>query len=344
MVATLGTIEYATGKIFGTGVLEASSGWLAKSLMGAGGANFESPLKQVLKDSSSMLVGTPAQWLASLPPEAIIIGGSALGVVNYVQAGLRKGWGLAGDMAPMGIQIPGFLQGPIRYGVPLLTRLGLPAGAAFAIAKGLQAYGPGLAEAAVGGALMIGALIVTSKAAKALMTGAAKKLVSNALGKSHLAAMGAGTLATGMVQSSSVTTSLAVPLAAIGVVTLPAVYALTLGANVGTTFTALMSAMAVTGVAAVPSLQVALVHTLFNLTGAVVGSIKQVKNSIVAISSYVAELAAQNRGWALLYGAIFVGWAAGTVGLGRMWGAGKKTPPPPPEDAEPADAQADATH
>jgi len=67
-----------------------------------------------------------------------------------------------------------------------------------------------------------------------------------------------------VVQSSSITTSALTPLVGIGVIRLEQMYPLTLGANVGTTMTALMAAMVTEGTNA---LQVALAHLFFNLTG-----------------------------------------------------------------------------
>ncbi len=66
------------------------------------------------------------------------------------------------------------------------------------------------------------------------------------------------------VQSSSITTSILVPLVASGVLTLRNAYPITLGANVGTTVTALIASLAVDLQA---GLVVALTHTLFNLSG-----------------------------------------------------------------------------
>ena len=70
------------------------------------------------------------------------------------------------------------------------------------------------------------------------------------------------------VQSSSITTSLAVPLVAGGLFTLDKVYPFLLGANIGTTITALIGALSLAGSAhAQEALSVALVHLCFNLTG-----------------------------------------------------------------------------
>jgi solute carrier family 34 (sodium-dependent phosphate cotransporter) len=59
-----------------------------------------------------------------------------------------------------------------------------------------------------------------------------------------IVAMVLGMVITMSVQSSSITTSILVPLAAAGVLSLRNAYPVTLGANVGTTITALLAAMA----------------------------------------------------------------------------------------------------
>ncbi len=73
-----------------------------------------------------------------------------------------------------------------------------------------------------------------------------------------------GLLLTALVQSSSVTTSLAVPFAAAGLLTLEQVFPYTLGANVGTTLTAIMAALITKDPNAIT---VSFSHLFFNLYG-----------------------------------------------------------------------------
>ena len=73
-----------------------------------------------------------------------------------------------------------------------------------------------------------------------------------------------GLLLTAMVQSSSITTSLIVPMAAAGVLTLKQVFPYTLGSNVGTTVTAILAALVTGNLAAIT---VAFSHLLFNISG-----------------------------------------------------------------------------
>ena len=77
---------------------------------------------------------------------------------------------------------------------------------------------------------------------------------------------GWGTLITAAIQSSSITTSLIVPLVASGRVTLKRSFPFILGANIGTTITALIAAFSQSEAA----ISLAFVHLLFNLIGVLV--------------------------------------------------------------------------
>jgi sodium-dependent phosphate cotransporter len=107
------------------------------------------------------------------------------------------------------------------------------------------------------------------KILKVIMVGKAKEILHNAVGRGPVSGVISGTLITVLVQSSSTTTSLIVPLAGSGVFSLRQVYPFTLGANIGTTITALLAATAVTGVNAVFALQIALIHFLYNVIGVI---------------------------------------------------------------------------
>ncbi|XP_051946700.1 sodium-dependent phosphate transport protein 2B-like isoform X2 [Xyrauchen texanus] len=80
-------------------------------------------------------------------------------------------------------------------------------------------------------------------------------------------AMLVGAGMTFIVQSSSVFTSAITPLVGIGVISIERAYPLTLGSNIGTTTTAILAAMASPGETLANSLQVALCHFFFNISG-----------------------------------------------------------------------------
>ncbi|MEM6518993.1 MAG: Na/Pi symporter [Cyanobacteria bacterium P01_C01_bin.70] len=122
--------------------------------------------------------------------------------------------------------------------------------------------------------LGIGCIFLTitfiGKLLKVLMVGRAKDILHTAIGRGPIASILAGTLITILVQSSSTTTSLMVPLAGAGVFGLAQIYPFTLGANIGTCITALLAATAVSGTEAVPALEIAMVHLLYNTLGVVI--------------------------------------------------------------------------
>ncbi len=105
---------------------------------------------------------------------------------------------------------------------------------------------------------------------KVLMVGRAKQVLHAAIGRSPITGIASGTAVTVMVQSSSTSTALAVPLAGSGAFTLKQIYPYTLGTNIGTTVTALISAFAFTGPEATIALTAAYVHLLFNVLAVVV--------------------------------------------------------------------------
>jgi solute carrier family 34 (sodium-dependent phosphate cotransporter) len=85
--------------------------------------------------------------------------------------------------------------------------------------------------------------------------------------KTTFRALTLGILLTAVVQSSSITTSIIVPLIGAGVLTLRQVFPYTLGANLGTTVTAIMAALVTSNEAA---LAVAFAHLAFNICGIVI--------------------------------------------------------------------------
>ncbi|XP_063778113.1 sodium-dependent phosphate transport protein 2B isoform X2 [Pseudophryne corroboree] len=80
-------------------------------------------------------------------------------------------------------------------------------------------------------------------------------------------AMLVGAGMTFIVQSSSVFTSAMTPLIGIGVISIERAYPLTLGSNIGTTTTALLAALASPGDTLQNSVQIALCHFFFNISG-----------------------------------------------------------------------------
>lgn len=108
-----------------------------------------------------------------------------------------------------------------------------------------------------------------------------------------------GLLVTVMVQSSSITTSILVPLLGAGVLTLANAFPITLGANVGTTMTALLASLAVASPA---GLVIALVHTLFNIAGIVlIYPIPAIRRLPLSTAVWLAARAVDHRSLIMAY-------------------------------------------
>ncbi len=76
-----------------------------------------------------------------------------------------------------------------------------------------------------------------------------------------------GAILTAIVQSSSVTTSLVVPLVGAGILDIEKIFPFTLGANIGTTITAILASLMTGSIVAV---QTAFAHLTFNILGIVI--------------------------------------------------------------------------
>ena len=106
--------------------------------------------------------------------------------------------------------------------------------------------------------------------------------------------MSVGVLITMAVQSSSITTSILIPLVASGLLLVQNAYPITLGANIGTTVTALLAAFAA---GTVDGLTIALVHLLFNLLGILIlYPIPKIRVMPIRLAGWLAGIAA-NRKW-----------------------------------------------
>jgi sodium-dependent phosphate cotransporter len=97
-----------------------------------------------------------------------------------------------------------------------------------------------------------------------MLLGTSTRIIYKATNINGYVAMIVGAAITMLVQSSSITTSSLTPLVGMGVLRVEQMYPLTLGANVGTTVTAILAALVSDGTDA---LQVALAHLFFNFTG-----------------------------------------------------------------------------
>ena len=109
---------------------------------------------------------------------------------------------------------------------------------------------------------MFAALGLLIKTIRSLVVDKLEVIINKYLFKNDVMGMTWGMVMTFVVQSSSVTTSLIVPLAGAGVVSLRRIFPYTMGANIGTTGTALLAALATGNPVAVTA---AFAHLVFNI-------------------------------------------------------------------------------
>ena len=195
-------------------------------------------------------------------------------------------------------------MGGVDYDSPLKGALSAGVAPLHWLAEALVESGPSRgAFIAIGSALMIvAALVFLVRVMRAAMQSQIESNVTLFLGRHAVLAILFGAVATVMVQSSSITTSLLVPLAGAGLITLNQAFPVTLGANVGTTVTALLASMAVSGANAQAGIIIALVHFLFNVTGIVmIYPIPAVREIPLGLARWFAGVARQSRGWVVVY-------------------------------------------
>ena len=149
---------------------------------------------------------------------------------------------------------------------------------------------------------IFGSIFYLSKTLKFLLIGKARKILHQAIGTHPIISILAGTGITCLIQSSSATTSLMIPLAGNGVFTLEQIYPFTLGANIGTCLTGLIAATAFTGNALLPGLEIALVHLLYNFLGVVmIYSLPILREMPLRGARFLAEMATRYQLAALAY-------------------------------------------
>merc|ERR1712117_540918 len=110
-----------------------------------------------------------------------------------------------------------------------------------------------------------------------------------------------GALVTFLVQSSSVFTSTLTPLGGTGLIELHRAYPLTLGSNIGTTTTRILAALAADGDKLRDSLQIALCHTFFNISGILLFYVVPFMRWPIPIAKVMGKTVARYRWFAIFY-------------------------------------------
>lgn len=142
------------------------------------------------------------------------------------------------------------------------------------------------------GVIIIAALGFIVKIMRTIIESHKGELINNVLSKNAYGSILFGIIITISVQSSSITTSLLIPMAGSGLLSLNSIYPITIGANIGTTATALIAAL--TGNAA--GLSIALVHLFFNLIGTMIFfPIKTMRKIPIRMAEMLAESIERSR-------------------------------------------------
>lgn len=148
-------------------------------------------------------------------------------------------------------------------------------------------------------ALLIIAMFGIVKIMKSLIMNTAESMLDSVIGKHGIYGIILGMILTILVQSSSITTSLLVPLMAAGVLNLETAFSITIGANIGTTSTAMLASFATGNVSAIT---IAFVHFFFNFLGTlIIYPIKAIRRIPLMLARALGELAYIKRRYAVMY-------------------------------------------
>jgi solute carrier family 34 (sodium-dependent phosphate cotransporter) len=163
----------------------------------------------------------------------------------------------------------GWLPDPARFNFVRAATRPVEDGVIKATSHLSSTLGP-LFTVVIGAGLILVAVHFLGKLLKLLMVGKARDILTKAVGGNAYLAMASGIGVTVVTQSSTITNSVLVPFAGAGILTPAQVYPVTVGANLGTTFTVVFAAFAVVGQDAKIGLQAAFVHLLYNVFAIIV--------------------------------------------------------------------------
>ncbi len=143
------------------------------------------------------------------------------------------------------------------------------------------------------------ALYFIVKVMKSLVVNRAEIILDKVISRSPILGLFAGLIFTIVVQSSSITTSLLIPLVAAGILTVENAFPITIGANIGTTTTAILASFATGNINAII---IAFVHFSFNMTGTMfIFPLKTIRMIPVNLARAFGDLAAEKRRYAFIY-------------------------------------------
>ncbi|MCK5288958.1 MAG: Na/Pi symporter [Candidatus Omnitrophica bacterium] len=137
------------------------------------------------------------------------------------------------------------------------------------------------------------------KIMRSLVIEKAEIVLNKVIGKHGLTAILVSLLFTAIVQSSSITIALMIPLVAAGVLTIETMFPLIMGANIGTTTTAILASFATGNIHAVT---VAFSHFIFNIIGVCfIYPIKPLRQIPIRLACKLGDLAFKKRRYVIFY-------------------------------------------
>jgi sodium-dependent phosphate cotransporter len=207
---------------------------------------------------------------------------------------LRHAAGWLVKALPFGA-VSGEFHSPVKTAVEWLAQCIQACGHGLGLPKGKLLAG---VLAVLAAAMVAAALVAITRNMRALMADRIEAWLNRVLRRSGLLGLAIGTVITATVQSSSITTSLLVPMFGSGVLSLEAGFPIMIGANIGTTLTALL-ASTVTGPL---GLTIAVVHLLFNVSGTLLFfPLRFMRRIPVRLAEGLAGLALRNWLWVVVY-------------------------------------------
>nr|XP_046915614.1 sodium-dependent phosphate transport protein 2C-like [Dermatophagoides farinae] len=153
-------------------------------------------------------------------------------------------------------------------------------------------------------------LMLLVKVLNSMLTGQIAKLIKRTMNRTYsfpysliadYSAILAGCILTILVQSSSIFTSALTPLAGIGIISLEKIYPLTLGANIGTTTTGILAALAADPNRLHDTMQIALCHLFFNISGILLFYPIPCMRIPIPLSRMLGHITAKYRWFSIFY-------------------------------------------
>ncbi len=212
---------------------------------------------------------------------------------------------------------------PLELRYHMIARTAMSLGKGFAGAGGLKLFNPlkAITDPAIDGlsqlfaftshagifllvisfVVMFSSLVHLVRTMRSLVLNKLELIINQYLFRNDLLGFLLGITMTAVVQSSSVTTSLIIPLVGAGLITIRQIFPYTLGANVGTTITAILAALATQNELAIIA---AFSHLCFNVMGIVV--FYPLRAVPIGLAEFVGRKVSESRGKLIAFIVIYV--------------------------------------